>query len=68
MTKIKIEQKEPLRVELGNFVAAVEKGAGQIVTGEEGLRNLDLALAFIASAVEGRVIHLSALRDGMRMN
>jgi UDP-N-acetylglucosamine 3-dehydrogenase len=56
VTKIKIERKEPLRVELENFIAAVEKGAGQIVTGEEGLRNLDLALAFIASANEARVI------------
>ena len=58
VTKIKIERKEPLRVELENFITAVEKGAGQIVTGEEGLRNLDLALAFITSAVDARVIHL----------
>jgi UDP-N-acetylglucosamine 3-dehydrogenase len=57
VTKIKIERKEPLRVELENFIAAVEKNMGQTVTGEEGLRNLDLALAFIASANEARVIH-----------
>jgi predicted dehydrogenase len=59
MTKIKIEKKEPLRAELEGFVAAVETGAGQTVTGEEGLRNLDLALTFLQSALDGKVIDTS---------
>ena len=56
VTKVKIERKEPLRVQLENFVSRVEKNEGMIVTGEEGLRNLDVALAFITSATDGRVI------------
>ena len=57
MTKLRIEKKEPLRVELENFVGAVEKGQGQIVTGNEGLRNLDLALAFLQSAYDGKALN-----------
>lgn len=57
VTKIKIDRKEPLRVQLENFINKVESNEGQIVSGEEGLLNLDVALAFIASASNGRVIN-----------
>lgn len=59
--KIKIDRKEPLRVQLENFISKVEQNEGMIVTGEEGLLNLDVALAFIDSATEGRVIQRSDL-------
>lgn len=59
VTKIKIDRKEPLRVQLENFVNRVERNEGSIVTGEEGLLNLDVALAFITSASDGRVIYRS---------
>lgn len=56
MTKIKIDRKEPLRVQLDNFISKVERKEGMIVTGGQGLLNLDVALAFITSASDGRVI------------
>ncbi|MBE7433589.1 MAG: Gfo/Idh/MocA family oxidoreductase [Anaerolineales bacterium] len=59
MTKIKIDRREPLRVQLENFVNKVAQNEGTIVTGEEGLLNLDVALAFITSASDGRVVHRS---------
>lgn len=57
VTKIKIDRKEPLRVQLEYFINKVEHNEGMIVTGEEGLLNLDVALAFITSASDGRVIN-----------
>ncbi|MGB8294584.1 MAG: gfo/Idh/MocA family oxidoreductase, partial [Polyangia bacterium] len=56
---IRIQRHEPLDAELTDFVAAVRDGRPPMVTGEDGLDTLRLALQFVRSGVEGRaaVIH-----------
>lgn len=43
MTRLRIDKREPLRVELESFVAAVRHGLPPIVSGEDGLAALALA-------------------------
>jgi predicted dehydrogenase len=47
-----VAREEPLKRELEDFLAAVSKGARPRVTGEDGLRALDLALRVVASMEE----------------
>jgi predicted dehydrogenase len=56
--KIRVSKTEPLEAELRAFVDAVVNGSRAIVTGVDGLRALTLALLLIASAEEGRVLHV----------
>jgi predicted dehydrogenase len=51
---IRIQRHEPLDAELTDFVAAVRDGRPPMVTGEDGLDTLRLALQFVRSGVEGR--------------
>ncbi len=56
MISYPIEKAEPLRLELVSFLEAVRGGGRPMVDGEAGLRALQMALALVASASEGRVI------------
>ena len=47
---------EPLAAELTDFVRAVRDGRAPTVTGEEGLETLRLALEFVRSGSEGRLV------------
>ena len=51
---IRIQRHEPLDAELSDFVAAVRDGRPPMVTGEDGLDTLRLAIQFVRSGVEGR--------------
>jgi predicted dehydrogenase len=57
---IRIQRHEPLDAELSDFVAAVRDGRPPMVTGEDGLETLRLALQFVRSGVEGRPAVISA--------
>lgn len=50
MIKYFIQKKEPLRLELESFIDAVKKNETPLVTGEDGLKALDLAKKIIKSA------------------
>ena len=56
---IRIQRHEPLDAELTDFVAAVRDGRPPMVTGEDGLDTLRLALQFVRSGVEGRAAVMS---------
>jgi predicted dehydrogenase len=56
MVRYFIEKKEPLRVEHEAFHAAVRGEAPIAVTGEDGLRALELAQAVIASGFEHKLV------------
>lgn len=56
MMELPIERAEPLKVELKSFLDSVESGRPVEVDGQAGLRALQLALALITSASEGRVV------------
>jgi len=47
----------PYQTELRHFLAAVEAGTSPLVTGEEAVRSLTLALAVLQSTRTGRPIH-----------
>lgn len=51
-----VAKKEPLRIEQEAFIAAVKKEASVPVTGEDGLRVLELAHAIVTSGKENRAI------------
>ena len=51
---IRIQRREPLDTELTDFVAAVRDGRPPMVTGEDGLETLRLALQFVHSGGDGR--------------
>jgi predicted dehydrogenase len=59
---IRIQRHEPLDAELTDFVAAVRDGRPPMVTGEDGLDTLRLALQFVRSGVEGRAAVISEKR------
>lgn len=48
--KIQIESKEPLKNELSDFLAAIENGKEPLVSGEEGVKTLQIAQAAMLSA------------------
>jgi UDP-N-acetylglucosamine 3-dehydrogenase len=58
VTNIRVQKKEPLRNELDAFTSAVRKGKKPPVTGEDGLKSLQAALAMIESATENKAVML----------
>ena len=58
MTRFVIAKKEPLRAEQEAFLAAVRGEAPVAVSGEDGLRALQLAQALITSGMENRPLEL----------
>ena len=58
MTKISINQKEPLLAELEAFVNCVKNNKESPVPGDDGLKALKLALLFKESAEQNKVIVL----------
>jgi UDP-N-acetylglucosamine 3-dehydrogenase len=56
MTRFPISKKEPLRAELEAFIAAVEGRIDDVVSGEDGLTALALALALIESSAQGKPV------------
>lgn len=59
MTRYAIARQEPLKVELAEFVKAVEGKPSEIVTGQDGVEALHLAQAILTSGREARVVALS---------
>ncbi|MGQ9582471.1 MAG: Gfo/Idh/MocA family oxidoreductase [Thermoplasmatota archaeon] len=53
-----LKKREPLRSELLDFLGAIAEGRKPIVTGEDGLRALELAQAALLSLKEGRKVEL----------
>jgi UDP-N-acetylglucosamine 3-dehydrogenase len=62
MVSYPIAKAEPLRLELASFLDTVRSGGRPTVDGEAGLRALQMALALVASASEGRAIGGDELR------
>ncbi len=52
--------REAYRLELASFVSAIQKGGPALVTGEDGVRALEAALAAERSFHEGRVATVAA--------
>jgi len=61
--RIPITQAEPLVLELQSFLQSIQAGRPAEVDGEAGLRALQLALALVWSATEGRVLDRDQLRE-----
>jgi predicted dehydrogenase len=53
---IRLQRHEPLAAEINDFVSAVREGRKPLVTGEDGLETLRLALKFVQSGAEGQPI------------
>jgi UDP-N-acetylglucosamine 3-dehydrogenase len=51
-----LQRHEPLAAEINDFVSAVREGRRPLVTGEDGLETLRLALKFVQSGAEGKPI------------
>lgn len=60
VTRFAIEREEPLRAQLEAFVHAVRGEAPVVVTGEQGLEVLRLALAAVEAGRTGRTVELAA--------
>jgi UDP-N-acetylglucosamine 3-dehydrogenase len=58
IVNIRVEKKEPLKNELEAFINAVRKDKTPPVTGEDGLRSLQVAQALIESATENKAVQL----------
>lgn len=56
--EIKIENKEPLKLELEEFISCIKEDREPQVTGEDGLKVLNIAMNMIKAAKEGKVITL----------
>ena len=56
MTRYHVDKKEPLRSEQESFLAAIRDEAPMVVTGQDGLRALELAQAIVTSGQEHRII------------
>ena len=54
--KIEVERREPLKNELSDFLNAIQKGEEPLVSGEEGVRTLEIAHAAMLSAQKGEKI------------
>ncbi len=52
MSPVRISEEEPLKAELGSFLEAVRNGTVPVVSGEDGLRALRLALRVVACVKE----------------
>jgi predicted dehydrogenase len=59
MVRYSVAKKEPLLSELEQFLAAVETGQPTPVSGEDGLRAIELALALVLSGMEHRAIDVA---------
>lgn len=60
MIRYPIQKREPLHIELEQFVAALLNGGPPPVSGEDGLRALTVALAMVRSGLDHQVIVLEA--------
>jgi predicted dehydrogenase len=60
--EIRVESKEPLRLELEAFVDAVCRGEKPPVTAEDGLAALDIASLLVESARDGRPLRVESRR------
>jgi predicted dehydrogenase len=58
MVKYSFEKKEPLRQELESFVATIAGEESRIVTGEDGIEALRLALALIRSGQQNQAVEV----------
>ncbi len=58
MTRFALTKREPLRVELDVFIGAVNGSQEAVVSAEDGVRSLELALALVKSGTEHQPIHL----------
>jgi UDP-N-acetylglucosamine 3-dehydrogenase len=56
--KIELEKREPLKVELNDFLEAVENNGSPLVSGEEGVKTLKIAQAAMQSVKEGKRVFL----------
>src|SRR5262249_5830215 len=56
--KLRVNKTEPLERELRAFISAVAEHTPPLVSGEDGRRALMLAHGLLASANQGRVLHL----------
>lgn len=54
--KIELERREPLKNELSDFLGAIQHGGEPLVSGEEGVRTLEIAHAAMLSAEKGNKI------------
>jgi predicted dehydrogenase len=63
MTRFALDKKEPLRSELETFVSAATGQDPGVVTGQDGLEALRLALALIESAGIHQVVEVSRLTE-----
>jgi UDP-N-acetylglucosamine 3-dehydrogenase len=59
---IRIKRQEPLEAELTDFVSAVRDKRPPMVTGEEGLETLRLALQFVRSGSSGQPVRITSER------
>ncbi|MGB6837904.1 MAG: Gfo/Idh/MocA family oxidoreductase [Dehalococcoidia bacterium] len=65
MVRLKVEKREPLRVELEAFARAVMEGSPPPVGAEDALAALEVAEALVRAAQEGRVVAVrSAAAEG----
>jgi predicted dehydrogenase len=58
MIRYAIAKKEPLRSELESFLAAVQEKASVTVTGQDGLKAIELAQALVTSGLDHRVVFI----------
>jgi len=58
ITKIRVEKKEPLKVELEAFVESIRSDKKPPVSGLDGLKNLQIAQAMIEAATRGQVMNI----------
>ncbi len=56
ITQIRIKKREPLRLELEAFIESVKKGKTPPVSGKDGLKALEIALAISDSAQKNKVM------------
>lgn len=54
--KIELERREPLKNELSDFLGAIEHGVQPLISGEEGLKTLEIAHAAMISTENGRKV------------
>ena len=57
-TKIKIEIKEPLKAELEEFINCIIDDKVEPITGEDGIKALELALNILKSSKENKVVNI----------
>ncbi len=57
---LSLKKQEPLRIELLDFIEAIDKSGKPLIDGCEGLRNLKIAQAAIRSYKEGRMIPIES--------